>query len=87
MHRVFIASGVLALALTAPVGAFAQDEPPATFNERYRPWPQTPSQPARPDAQQTTAVRHARVLRPRARVVVLRRSYLDAGHSSISRRA
>jgi hypothetical protein len=76
MHRIFITSSVLALALT--VGAFAQDELPATFNERYR-LPQTPSQPARAGDQQTTAVRHARVARPRARVVVLRRSYLDAG--------
>jgi hypothetical protein len=91
MHRMFIAGSILALALTAPVGAFAQDEPPATFNQRYPaqpPLPQTPSQPALPqtpslpanaDKEQTTPMRHARVVRPRARVVVLRRSYLDAG--------
>ena len=82
MHRIFIACSVLALALTTPVGAFAQDEPPATFKERYPaepPLPQTPTQPANADKQQTTAMQHARVVRPRARIVVLRRSYLDAG--------
>lgn len=92
MYRIFIAVGVLALALTAPVGAFAQDEPPAaTFNERYPAQPplpqtssqpslkQTPSQPVNADHQQTSPTRHARVVRPRARIVVLRRSYLDAG--------
>jgi hypothetical protein len=42
MHRIFIAGSVLALALTAPGGAFAQDEPPATFNQRY------PAQPPLP---------------------------------------
>jgi hypothetical protein len=36
MYRIFIAVSVLALALTTtPGGAFAQDEPPATFKERY----------------------------------------------------
>jgi hypothetical protein len=91
MHRVFIAGWIVALALTTPVGAFAQDEPPATFNERYPAQPllpqtpsqptspQTPSQPASAANQQTTPMRHARVARPRARIVVLRRSYLDAG--------
>jgi hypothetical protein len=69
----------------------AQDEPPATFDERYPAQPllpqtpsqpalpQTPSQPASATKQQTTPMRHARVERPRARIVVLRRSYLDAG--------
>jgi hypothetical protein len=82
MHRILIAGSVLALVVTAPVGAFAQDEPPATFSERYPaqpPLPQTPSQPANADKQQTTPMRHARVVRPHARIVVLRRSYLDAG--------
>ena len=82
MHRVFIAGWIVALALTTPVGAFAQDEPPATFNERYPAQPllpQTPSQPASAANQQTTPMRHARVARPRPRIVVSRRSYLDAG--------
>jgi hypothetical protein len=91
MHRIFMAISVLALALTASVGAFAQDEPPATFKERYPAQPplpqtssqpslkQTPSQPVNADHQQTSPTRHARVVRPRARIVVLRRSYLDAG--------
>jgi len=91
MHRVFIAGWIVALALTTPVGAFAQDEPPATFNERYPAQPllpqtpsqptspQTPSQPASAANQQTTPMRHARVVRARARIVVSRRSYLDAG--------
>jgi hypothetical protein len=89
MHRVYIVTSVLALTLIPPTGALAQDEPPATFNERYpaqpllppsqRALPQTPSQPASATKQQTTPMRHARVERPRARIVVLRRSYLDAG--------
>jgi hypothetical protein len=91
MHRVYIVTSILALALTAPIAAFAQDEPPATFNERYPdqpPLPQTPAQPALPETpsqpasaakQQTTPMRHARIGRPRARIVVVRRSYLDAG--------
>src|SRR5437763_13626146 len=61
MHRVFIASGVLALALTAPVGAFAQAAPPPTFNARYPaqpPLPHTPSQPAFPQAPSPPANAH-----------------------------
>ena len=68
--------------MTAPLGAFAQDEPPATFSERYPaqpPLPQMPSQPANADKQQRHAVRRARVVRPHTRIVVVRRSFLDAG--------
>ena len=91
MYRIFIAGSVLALAQTAPVGAFAQDAPPATFDERYPAQPplpqtpsqlplaQTPSQPANAENQQTTPTRQARGARPRARIVVVRRSFLDAG--------
>ena len=91
MYRIFMAVSVLALALTTPVGAFAQDEPPATFKERYPAPPplpqtpshpsltQTPSRPANAENQPATPMRHGRVVRPRARIVVVRRSYLDAG--------
>src|SRR5205823_4134872 len=84
-------NSLLSLALTAPIAALPQDEPPATFNERYPaqpPLPQTPSQPALPQTpsqrasaanQQTTPMRRARVGRARSRTVVVRRSYLDAG--------
>jgi hypothetical protein len=104
MRSIFVAGSILALALTASVGAFAQDEP-ATFNERFPaepPLPQTPSQPALPQTpaqppsiaqpatttpQPTNAMRQeglarvrvARAERRRTRVVVVPRSFLDAG--------
>ena len=72
-----------ALMLAAPVGAFAQGsgQPPATFKERF-PVEQPSTLSASPEATNepkvaTTSV--ARAKRPRSRVVVVPRSFLDAG--------
>jgi hypothetical protein len=97
-----LAGTTLALALTVPLGALAQDheEAPATFNERYpvEPTPtqtpaestnvnkqqnvETPTGAIRPAQQNATArarVTTAPTPRARTRVVVVRRSFLDAG--------
>jgi hypothetical protein len=76
----FLATTAFALLLAAPVGAFAQGSG-ATFNERY------PSERAQPAAEPATRAqqpvyRRARVAtarRARSRVVVIQRSFLDAG--------
>jgi hypothetical protein len=94
------AGTTLALALTVPLSALAQDpkEPPATFNERYpveQTAPQTPAQSTDVSKQQdvekptggirpaqqnvTVRTRAATTARPRTRVVVVQRSFLDAG--------
>jgi hypothetical protein len=72
-----------ALMLAAPLGAFAQGsgQPPATFKERF-PVEQPSTLSASPEATNepkvaTTSV--ARAKRPRSRVVVVPRSFLDAG--------
>ena len=72
-----------ALMLAAPVGAFAQGsgQPPATFKERF-PVEQPSTLSASPEATNepkvaTTSI--ARAKRPRSRVVVVPRSFLDAG--------
>jgi hypothetical protein len=77
---IFLAT-TFALLLAAPVGAFAQ----ATFNERYpaerSATPEaTEPPPATARAQQAVS-RRTRVAakRPRSRVVVVPRSFLDAG--------
>jgi hypothetical protein len=81
-----------ALMLAAPVGAFAQGsgQPPATFKERF-PVEQPSTLPASPEATNepkvaTTSIARAKrprsrvgVKRPRSRVVVVPRSFLDAG--------
>jgi hypothetical protein len=81
-----LASTALALILAAPLGAFAQDSNKlaATFDERY-PAEQTPAPipPATATANieqnVTPTARVASVNRPRSRVVVVPRSFLDAG--------
>jgi hypothetical protein len=81
-----LASTALALMLAAPLGAFAQDsnEPAATFTERY-PAEQTSAQPppetaeAKKEQNITTSTRVVSAKRPRSRVVVVPRSFLDAG--------
>jgi hypothetical protein len=80
--------GMTALALTiVPFGAFAEDsdEPPATFSERY-PVEQILSQqviskPAKTNKEQngSAMARSTSPNRPRSRVVVAPRSFLDAG--------
>ena len=72
-----------ALMLAIPIGAFAQGsgQPPATFKERF-PVEQPSTLSASPEATNepkvaTTSV--ARAKRPRSRVVVVPRSFLDAG--------
>jgi hypothetical protein len=101
MHTARILAGTtLALALTVPQGAFAQDpkNSPATFNERYpveqtitqtpaestnankQQNVETPAGAVRPAQQTATARTHATTTaRARTRVVVVRRSFLDAG--------
>ena len=81
-----LASMALALMLAAPLGAFALDSNKlaATFNERF-PADQTSTQPAPeiPEAKKeqnvTTTTRVVSAKRPRSRVVVVSRSFLDAG--------
>jgi len=90
-----IAGTTLALALTISLSASAQDpkESPATFNERYpveQTATQTPVESTRVNKQQNGAIRPAQqsatarahattAARARPRVVVVRRSFLDAG--------
>ena len=93
-----LAGTTLALALTVPLNALAQDPngSPATFNERYpveQTATQTPAEPTNANKQQrvetpTGAIRPAQqnatarattAARARTRVVVVRRSFLDAG--------
>jgi len=81
-----LASMVLSLMLAAPLGAFAQDseERAATFNERFRA-DQTSTQPShgipevKKERNATTTPPTVRVKRPRSRVVVVPRSFLNAG--------
>jgi hypothetical protein len=81
-----LASTALSLLLAIPLGAFAQDseELPATFNERF-PAEQTSTQPSleipevKREQNVTTTTRAVRVKRPRSRVVVVPRSFLNAG--------
>jgi len=81
-----LTSTALSLMLAAPLGAFAQDsqEPAATFNERF-PADQTSTQPSleipevKKEQNVTTTTRAVRVKRPRSRVVVVPRSFLNAG--------
>jgi|SRR6516164_82881 len=78
-----------ALMLAAPAGAFAQDseQPTATFKERFpngQPSTQPSTRPAHetPEAAKEPKVATAIVAkakRPRSRVVVVPRSFLDAG--------
>jgi hypothetical protein len=75
----------LTLMLAAPFGAFAQDssEPAATFNERF-PADHASTQPpleieAKKEQNVTTTRRIVGAKRARSRVVVLPRSFLDAG--------
>jgi hypothetical protein len=81
-----LASTALALILAAPLGAFAQDanNPAATFTERYpaeQLSTQTPPGTAKAETEQNvaTTTRVARAKRPRSRIVVVPRSFLDAG--------
>jgi hypothetical protein len=95
MRRIFLASTVLALWVAPVSAlAQAVNEPPATFIERYpveRTVPQTPAQPTatlpqtagqsadQPTTARAQRVRVVRTERPRTRVVVVPRSFLDAG--------
>jgi hypothetical protein len=81
-----LACMALALMLAAPLGAFAQDsnKPAATFNERF-PADQTSTQPpveipeTKKEQNVTTTTRLVSTKRPRSRVIVVPRSFLDAG--------
>jgi hypothetical protein len=82
-----LASTALSLMLAAPLGGLAQDshEPAATFNERF-PADQTSTQPSieipevkKEQQNAVAATRALRVKRPRSRVVVVARSFLNAG--------
>src|SRR2546429_99826 len=81
-----LASMALALIIAAPLDAFAQDsnELGTTFNERYPAEP-TSTQPSPKTAEikkeqvVTTTTRVVNAKRPRSRVVVVPRSFLDAG--------
>jgi hypothetical protein len=81
-----LASTALSLMLAIPLGAFAQDSEgrPATFNERF-PAEQTSTQPSlevpevKKEQNVTTTTRAVGVKRPRSRVVVMPRSFLNAG--------
>jgi hypothetical protein len=86
-HDCVLVSVALALMLAVPVGAaFAQDlnKLAATFNERF-PADEisTPPPPDAPEVKKehsvTTTIRAVRVKRPRSRVVVVPRSFLNAG--------
>jgi hypothetical protein len=81
-----LAGTVLSLMLAAPLGAFAQDsnEAAATFDERF--FIEQTSTPPAPEASEakkernvTTTARVVSAQRPRSRVVVGPRSFLDAG--------
>ena len=83
----FLASALCALMVAAPMGAFARDgkKIAATFNDRYPAEETAPPPPAAepaPTRKAENVVRPTRVVtakRPRSRVVVVPRSYLDAG--------
>jgi hypothetical protein len=82
-HERILASTALSLMLAAPLGALAQDsnEPAAKFNERF-PADHTSPQPAQVKKEQQNVVattRALRIKRPRSRVVVVARSFLNAG--------
>jgi hypothetical protein len=82
-HERILASTALSLMLAAPLGALAQDsnEPAATFNERF-PADHTSPQPAQVKKEQQNVVattRALRIKRPRSRVVVVARSFLNVG--------
>jgi hypothetical protein len=83
-----LAGTALALLLSVPANAFAQESNglPATFSERFPPeQASTQSPPAAPIRNRqevvTASIPGTRATRPhpRARVIVVRRSYLDAG--------
>jgi hypothetical protein len=85
-HDRMLASTALSLMLAAPLGALAQEpgETAATFNERFS-LQQTTTPPSRqvPEAKKERSVRtNTRVVvakRPRSRIVVAPRSFLNAG--------
>jgi hypothetical protein len=81
-----LASTALSLMLAVPLGALAQEpnEAAATFNERFS--IEQPSTPPAPEVSKTkkersvaTTRRVVSAQRPRSRVVVAPRSFLDAG--------
>jgi hypothetical protein len=82
-----LASTALSLTLAISLGAFAQDseELPATFNERF-PTEQTSTHPSleipevKKEQNVTTTTRAVGVKRPRSRVVVVARSFLNTGN-------
>jgi hypothetical protein len=85
-HDRILASTALSLMLAVPLGALAQDsnEAAATFNERFSiEAPSTPLSAEVPEAKKersvTTTRRVVNAKRPRSRVVVAPRSFLDAG--------
>jgi hypothetical protein len=93
-HRYDCILAVLVLTLAAPLGAFAQgtNKLAATFDERYpaeqtstptSPEVATPTPPevanAKKEQSVTAAPRVTGANRPRTRVVVVARSFLDAG--------
>jgi hypothetical protein len=85
-YCLILASTALLLLLASPLGTFAQDseEPAATFNERF-PADQTSTQPAlespevKKEQNVATTTRAVTVKRHRSRVVVVPRSFLNAG--------
>ena len=81
-----LASMALSLMLAVPLGAMAQqpDETAATFNERFPPEQTTTAPtPAVPEAKKErsvrTTTRAVAAKRPRSRIVVAPRSFLNAG--------
>jgi hypothetical protein len=75
--------------LAVPLGAFGQEpELPATFNERFPP-DQNSAQPSlevpgvKKEQNVTTTTRAVRVTRPRSRVVVAPRSFLNVGNKML----
>jgi hypothetical protein len=80
-----LASTALSLMLATPLGAFGQEsqELPATFNERFPDQPSAQPSLEAPEVKKeknvTTTTRAVRVMRPRSRVVVAPRSFLNAG--------
>jgi hypothetical protein len=85
-HNRILASTALSLMLAAPLSALGQEpnEATATFNERFSiEQTSAPASPAIPEAEKARSVRTttrvASAKRPRSRVVVAPRSFLDAG--------
>jgi hypothetical protein len=85
-HARILASTALSLMLAVPLSALAQDsnEAAATFNERFSiEQTSTPPSAEVPEAKKersvTTTTRGVSANRPRSRVVVAPRSFLDAG--------